>query len=84
MSQDWNDWYYVKPNKDTYVLAKYSLSDSDWIVVKTCGRGCCVYDGFDSMITPNFWKPATSKDAEALNDFWERQARQREIEKGNP
>ena len=55
MSVDWHYWHDDPPPRNTIVLATYSLSEP-WRRTRTCKHGCCVDQGFGSMVLPNFWK----------------------------
>lgn len=56
------DWNLVLPPKNTWIWARYS-TEKEFILVKTCNSGCCVYhDGVNLMI-PNYWKEATQEEA---------------------
>lgn len=57
-------WKLDPPPCDTWVWARY-FDLGDWRLVKTCKRGCCVYCYGETMVLPDFWKPATKEEAEA-------------------
>lgn len=58
-----NIWKENRPPKYTWVWAKYGLKE-DWMLVRTCGHGCCVFHiGMSSMILPKFWREATPDEA---------------------
>lgn len=56
-------WRDDPPPRDTYVWARYTLTQDKWQMVKTCKRGCCVYAFGCSMVLPKFWAEATPEEA---------------------
>lgn len=64
----------LSPPVDTWIWACYEsvINDkSQWQLLKTCKRGCCVQSSIGSMIIPVFWYQAAEKDALTEQKNWE-------------
>ncbi len=68
-------WKDDPPRRETVVMAKWSLTGhgGNWQIVKTCARGCCVFDYpvsvMGAMILPKFWREPTSEELEAAHNI---------------
>lgn len=62
-------WRDDPPPRSTFVWARYRLAEK-WHLVKTCRRGCCVYDGMGTLILPRFWREATEVEAAQEQAVW--------------
>ncbi len=61
-------WDEQVPPRDTWVMASYSATEKPRLL-KTCKRGCCVYDPYimENLILPSYWREATFDEVTATH-----------------
>ena len=63
------NWKEVPPPINTWVWAKYKLTDEPQLFL-TCQRGCCVHTHRGCLTLPSYWKLATPEEGKAENLRW--------------
>ena len=70
-----NIWKENPPPRDTVVMARWALTGDEhqtrWFPVRTCKRGCCMYDlpapSYGPLINAKYWREPPAEELASLS-----------------